>query len=207
MSEAITLLTHGAGWQFFSLLFRCPSDTSPMSIERLLPELAPGLRSEATTIGELSKDPNREDRYHRLLGSAGSISPYESDYYGYGKEGMREKGAVLGDVAAFYKAFGFEPSNETLEAPDHIALELAFLGFLKLKEVYALMSGDDEARQICSKAEYDFLQEHLLGWAPELLDRLAGQVNNEFYEEASRLLTLFLEAVAPQGETIGSKTQ
>jgi TorA maturation chaperone TorD len=48
------------------------------------------------------------------------------------------------------------------------------------------MSGDDEARQICSKAENDFLEEHLLGWARELLDRLASQGSGEFYENASR---------------------
>ena len=64
--------------------------------------------------------------------------------------------------------------------------------------------GDDEARQICSKAEADFLEEHLLGWAPELLNRLASQSSSEFYEISSRLLILFLETVAPQGETIGS---
>lgn len=198
------LLTEGAGWHFFSLLFRCPSDTSQMSVEKLLPELAPNLRSEAQRIGNLAKDPYREDTYHRLLGSAGGVSPYESDYYGYGKEGMREKGAIMGDVAAFYKAFAFEPSSELLEAPDHIAIELAFLGYLKLKEAYALMSGDTEARQICCKAQADFLEEHLLGWAPELLDRLASQATTEFYESTSCLLRLFLEAAIPQRDVMGS---
>jgi TorA maturation chaperone TorD len=204
MKKVKELLALGAGWHFLSLLFRCPSDISPQSIEKLLPELDPKLRAQATRIGDLAGDLDREDTYHRLLGSSGSVSPYESDYYGYGKEGMREKGAVLGDVAAFYRAFGFEPSSEMLEAPDHIALELAFLGFLKLKEAYALMSGDDEARQVCSEAERDFLEEHLLGWTPELVERLASRTSDEFYQDASRLLGLFLEEAAPQGETIGS---
>jgi TorA maturation chaperone TorD len=207
MKHVKELLSEGATWHFFSLLFRCPSDTSQMSIEKLIPELAPTLRSEAQKIGNRAKDPAREDAYHRLLGSSGGISPYESDSYGYGKEGMREKGAVLGDVAAFYKAFAFEPSNEMLEAPDHIAMELAFLGYLKLKEAYALMSGDDEAQEICNRAESDFLEEHLLGWAPELLDRLSSQDISEFYRMTACLLQLFLEAAKPLKDATGSDLQ
>jgi TorA maturation chaperone TorD len=207
MKEIKQLLASGAGWHLLSLLLRCPSDTSPASIDALLPELSFGLQSEAAKIAKYVKDPDRENAYHRLLGSAGGISPYESDYYGYGKEGMREKGAVLGDVAAFYRAFGFDPSNELLEAPDHIAVELAFLAFLKLKEAYALMSGDHEARQICCKAEADFLDDHLLGWAPQLLDRLTSHPTHEFYNRACNLFRQFLQTAVPQKEVAGTETQ
>lgn len=100
------------------------------------------MRDEAEALCSMLTDPQIEAVYHRLLGSGGTVSPYESEYYPAGQEGMREKGVVLGDVAAFYKAFAFEHSKELLEVPDHIAVELGFMSYLKLKETYALMGND-----------------------------------------------------------------
>jgi len=137
-------------------------------------------------------DSQLEAAYHRLLGSGGPVSPYESDYQGCGEEGMREKGVVLGDVAAFYKAFAFDYSKEVLEVPDHIAVELAFMSYLKLKETYARMGDDEDAYRICREAENKFLSEHLLGWLPQFLERVSQHGTHEFYEKTACLLGDFL---------------
>lgn len=187
MIDAKNLLTVGAGWKFFSLLFRCPSDVAALSVGTLIGELEPELRHEARVLSRLIRNPHTEGAYHALLGSGGPVSPYESDYRNPGEEGMREKGVVLGDVAAFYKAFMFEPSKELLEAPDHVAVELAFMSYLKLKEAYALMCDEHEACEICREAEENFLDEHLLRWTPLFVDRLARHAHHKFYEKSAHL--------------------
>ncbi len=199
MKEAWDLLSEGACWKFFSLLFRCPSDEPFFSIGTLIRELAPDVRSQAqATIGSLLDDSQLEAAYHRLLGSGGPVSPYESDYQGPGSEGMRERGVVMGDVAAFYKAFAFDASKEMLEAPDHLAIELAFMSFLKLKEAYACMDGDEDAYRLCLEAEHKFLGEHLLVWAPEFVERVLERGAHEFHERSARLLGDFLARQADE---------
>ena len=138
MKEIRDTLATGAVWKFLSLLFRCPGDVPVGSIGALAGELPDELQAHAREILSLIEDSQLEGAYHALLGSGGPVSPYESDYQGPGQEGMRDKGVVLGDVAAFYKAFGFDHSKEMLEVPDHVSLEMAFVSYLKLKEAYAL---------------------------------------------------------------------
>lgn len=191
MKKAKELLALGAGWKFLSYLFRCPSDMPASSIKPLISELPAEMQPDANAIGSMLGDSSIEASYHALLGSGGPISPYESDYQGPGSEGLRDKGVILGDVAGFYKAFAFDHSKEMLETPDHIAVELAFLSYLKLKEAYASMDLDDDAYRICREAEDKFLGEHLLRWIPQFLDSLSQHGIHEFYDIATRLLSEF----------------
>jgi TorA maturation chaperone TorD len=193
MNDVRELLEVGATWRFMSLLFRCPNDAPASSIRTLASELPSQWRPKANEIGSASGSPQLEAAYHGLLGSGGPVSPYESDYQGPGKEGLREKGAILGDVAGFYKAFAFDHSKEMLETPDHIAVELAFMSYIKLKEAYACMDGDHEAYRICLDAEEKFLTEHLTDWVPLFLDRLTQYSTHEFYTMSAALLPEFLQ--------------
>jgi len=135
----------------------------------------PELRDEAEALCSMLTDPQIEAVYHRLLGSGGTVSPYESEYYPAGQEGMREKGVVLGDMAAFYKASAF------------------VMSYLKLKETYAAMGNDRDAYRICRDAGDKFLNEHLLRWTPQFLERVVELGTHEFYDIAARLLGEFLE--------------
>jgi TorA maturation chaperone TorD len=193
MREVKDLLATGAGWKFLSSVFKCPGDVSAPSIEKLASELPSELGDSARAICSMLADPQVEAVYHRLLGSGGPVSPYGSDYQGSGEEGVREKGVILGDVAGFYKAFEFDHSSEVLEVPDHIAVELAFISYLKLKEAYALMNDDESAYRICREAEDEFLNEHLLGWVPQFVERITGHGAHEYYDMAARLLGQFIE--------------
>jgi hypothetical protein len=83
---------------------------------------------------------------------------------------MNDPGQVLSDIRAFYDAFSFGP--ETEEAPDHIAVEAGFLGYLTLKEAYARARGNEEEAEIVSQAATRFCQEHLSTLAWPLADRL-----------------------------------
>lgn len=157
----------------------------------LIEKLPSEIRAEALSLARRMAKPETEAEYHALLGSGGRVSPYESDYREPGCDGMREKGALLGDVAAFYRAFGFDSSNEILEPPDHVALELAFISYLKLKQAYALLQRRDEACRICLEAEEKFLKEHLSGWVPQLLDAIGREAEDGFYAEAGRFMKRF----------------
>ncbi|GAB4349848.1 MAG: hypothetical protein Kow0099_33080 [Candidatus Abyssubacteria bacterium] len=186
MDEIKRLLTAGVGYRFCSLLFRYPSEEVVFAAASLLNELSSDIRNEADALVKLMARPPTRAEYHSLLGSCGSVSPYESTYQA--DQGVRDKGAVLGDVAGFYQAFGFESSRELLEAPDHISVELAFLSYLKLKAAYALMNGNTRAYHICCEAEERFTNEHLLRWLPEFITQVGAQATDPFYRDAARVV-------------------
>ena len=47
---------------------------------------------------------------------------------------------MLAELNSFYDAFSYKPT--TNEVPDHVAVETGFVAYLRLKELYALESGD-----------------------------------------------------------------
>lgn len=105
--------------------------------------------------------------YVSLLGPGGPVSPREAAY-----RRREDPARVLADVAAFYRAFAFRPRTE--DPPDHVAVETGFLGYLWLKEAYALTRGDREAAEITASARLRFAQAHLAPLAAGLFQRLAG---------------------------------
>ncbi len=75
----------------------------------------------------------------------------------------RDRGAILGDIAGFYKAFGVAQSGLD-RRPDQLASELEFLGLLLLLAVRAEHEGNAEATEITSEAADDFWRDHLGEW-------------------------------------------
>lgn len=193
MREVRKVLTEGVCWKFLSLLFQRPTDATVEAANTLLEELPPDLKTEAAKCVDLLRVADVRASHHSVLGSACRISPCESTYHGPGEEGLREKGTILGDIAGFYKAFEFDPSKEILEAPDHVAVELAFMSYVKLKEAYALTIGSEGAYRVCRDAGEKFLSEHLLVWIHEFIDCMSEESTHEFYKKAAHLLQLFLE--------------
>lgn len=119
-----------------------------------------------------------EERYVAAFGHIISVEcpPYEIQY---GQGDIFTKSHELADIAGFYRAFGLETSPQVKERPDHISVELGFMGFLALKEAYALEQGHgpDKVR-LCRQAQRGFLEKHLASWAPtftHLLERKAGE--------------------------------
>ncbi len=104
--------------------------------------------------------------------------PYETQY---GAGNIFAQSQELADVAAFYRACGLAVRSG--ERPDHLALELEFMGFLALKEAYALLADrSDQAREVRRMAR-TFFSEHLGRWAESFLDRFEPRAP----EEARRL--------------------
>lgn len=68
-------------------------------------------------------------------------------------------GAILADIAGFYRAFNLKTSGET--PMDHLSVELEFMANLALKEAYAILNRNEEMLEIVTKAGRDFLRDHL----------------------------------------------
>ena len=79
----------------------------------------------------------------------------------------------LADLAAFYRAFGLEVTDEAHERHDHLCLEAEFMSVLAAKEAYALEHQlDAEQVALCRDAQKKFLREHLGRWLPAFARRL-----------------------------------
>ncbi len=121
-----------------------------------------------------------ENSYQRLFGhtARGPVPPYETEY---GTEGLFQQPHAMGDLMAFYRAFGLTLNSTEHERADHISCECEFLSFLALKEVYALEREDISMLEETRKAARLFLQDHLGRFAPSFTKKLTREDSGGFY--------------------------
>lgn len=156
------LLSEAAALRLLGLLLERPREGWRQEIESLRREVRD---AEISAAVEAAQEEASEGLYLALLGPGGIVSPREVSY-----RGMNDPGQVLSDIRAFYEAFAFGP--ETEEAPDHIAVEAGFMGYLRLKEAYARARGNKEEAEIAAQGAARFREEHLSTLAWPLADRL-----------------------------------
>lgn len=126
-----------------------------------------------------------ENEYNALFATKVLCPPSEGSYH------LAERGPVLGDVSAFYKAF--ELNFLVKEGPpDHIKMELAFLSYLSLKEAYAVENGMLQESEITAQAQKSFLKDHLGRWGESFALRLAQNSSLPFYKELASALCQWL---------------
>jgi TorA maturation chaperone TorD len=103
------------------------------------------------------------EQYDRVFGLLLSkeCPPYETQYCPQTFSVFRSH--QLGDIAGYYRAFGLEPSSESPQRHDHIALELEFMAWLNTKTLYAMEQGDADNERLCRDAQQSFFEQHL-GW-------------------------------------------
>lgn len=109
----------------------------------------------------------------------------------------------MADIGGFYRAFGLRPSTTAPERPDHVSMELEFMGWLLAKESYAGRSEDDEEGEeraaICREAAARFAGEHLFWWLPAFaraLWRKAEGLDDAAFDDAEVRPATFLGALA-----------
>lgn len=188
-------------WRLLAGSFACPAPEHLCDLAACATELAECLRSEedllAASVGALAAALHAADaaalegEYHTLFTTQVLVSPYEGAYQ------RTERGAILGDVAAFYTAFSLQVTPES-GPPDALCTELAFLAWLALKEAYALAHVMTEAVEVTRGATQQFLYDHLGRWAPAFLRQLLATTGHPVYVAAAQLLvdTLALAADA-----------
>ena len=156
------LLRDAAEWRLLGLLLERPREGWRQEVEALRREVSD---PEIGAAAEAARADATEGRYLALFGPGGPVSPREVTY-----RGMEDPGRILGDVMAFCDAFAFQPQTE--EAPDHLAVEAGFLGFLCLKEAYARVRGHDEEAEVAARASERFREVHLGTFAWPVAERL-----------------------------------
>lgn len=164
MNDATTLLNEAAEWRLLSLLFDCPQGDWFRQVTVLGEQIADERLSKAARAAQKEAS---EGLFHSIFGPGGPAPGREVSYRGW-----VEPGQLLSEISAYYDAFGFKMT--TNEVPDHVAVETGFVGYLRLKELYARECGDDENAGITADSANSFIENHLAKYSEKLNSLLAG---------------------------------
>lgn len=121
-----------------------------------------------------------------------SNSPYETEY---GRHRAMAKGQELGDIAGFYKAFGFDLEGEDSgrELLDHVSVELEFYSLLLMKQNYFLENSNSEAAEIVLDGRKKFLSSHLGRFVGAIGGR-PGVLENSYFKEVYEWVNSLVDA-------------
>jgi len=170
------LIAEAAEWRLMGLLLERPREGWHEEVARLGSEMHdPQLRAavaaaQAATQGD----------YLHLVGPGGVVSPR-----GVASQPFADPGQLLAQLATCYDAFAFRPYVE--ESIDHIAVEVAFVGYLLLKEAFASARGDAEAAATTARARLGFIKTHLAALAATFAQRLENSGSSYLLMTAHRL--------------------
>jgi nitrate reductase assembly molybdenum cofactor insertion protein NarJ len=181
--QVLDLLRDAAEWRLLGRLFECPTPDWRDEVAAISREVP------ATLITRAARHARRqatEGLYHSAFGPGGPAPPREVSYYR-----SVELGSLLSAIEADYAAFGYAPTVN--EPPDHVAVEVGFVAYLRLKEAYALATGDAEAAAITRRVAERFTAEHLAVVAVPLA-ALLEQSGVRYLSDVSRLL---VERIGP----------
>ncbi len=177
MSDLTRALERAALCRYLAQLLRLPTEAGAYELAELSKELPEPLRERARDLAR-ELGPVRVHEYHRLMAPVGPCRDCESDYV---SQLFGSKGPLLTDIAGFYRAFAYDPTEELPASPDHISAELGFLGFLAFKEAYAIHRELDEQAEICRRAAETFTAEHLGAWIEGFCDKVDEAAGGTFY--------------------------
>ena len=171
------LLKQAAEWRLIGLLFECPVGTWRDDLEALARDIDDPLLGGAVRH---ALDEASEGLYHSTFGPGGPAPPREVSYLQ-----AVQLGYLLSELTAFYEAFAYQPV--TKESPDHVSVEAGFIGYLLLKQAYALTRGEDERASVAAEAEATFRRAHLASFAEPLAAMLEAS-GKAYLAEAGRAL-------------------
>lgn len=117
--------------------------------------------------------------HDRLYGvsAAAAVAPYESVHRG--DDGLVFDVATL-RVRSAYLGLGLESPHLNREPDDHLGLEFDFVSQALLRAVGAADQGEEGTARAALDAARDFVRDHLLTWAPEMLAAAAEAARTEF---------------------------
>ncbi len=138
-------------------------------------------RPLADAVRELEED------YQNLLVGMREIlaPPWESVYLT--RERLLFQAPTI-QVRQWYRRYGLEIENIGREPEDHLGLELIFVAHLASLAVAALGDGDHARYLELIQAQRDFLQEHLLKWAPKWCKDVIEHAATGFYRGAALMV-------------------
>jgi TorA maturation chaperone TorD len=188
MNDVNLWLERAACWRFGSLLFQEPAAARTAELQALVPVLPAARRVDAAALA--GEQGVRSERYYSVLGPGGCPAAESA----YDRAAMANRGPLIAEVSAFYDAFAYPPRLTTDLVPDHVAVELDFLGFLALKIAFALHEGRGEDREIAETAFFEFQKNHPGYWMDALRDRLSADGDDTFARAAGWVCQVIAEA-------------
>jgi TorA maturation chaperone TorD len=148
---ATKLLAEAAEWRLLGLLFACPHRDWHEQVAALSVEVQTDTLQVAARA---ALEQATESAYHTAFGPGGPAAPREVSY-----RQTALTGDYLAELLAFYKAFAYCPPRD--DPPDHIATEIDFLAYLRLKQAFAAARDDDAQSAVTAEAARYFVQDHL----------------------------------------------
>lgn len=127
------------------------------------------------------------DEYWRLFEGAQRCPLNQASYI------RRDKGAILGDLAGFYNAFGWQHNPDNGERPDHLLSQLEFAGMLLAMEATA---ASEEQREIVHDAVAKFFRLHMIDWLPSVCNQMQSATLLPYFELVSKWLWSLWETLA-----------
>lgn len=117
------------------------------------------------------------------------VIPHEATYL---DEQKRLGGRVTMAVARFYEEAVLEVSEDCIEMPDHLGMELAFMARLCGLECLFRVEDDQASLQVCRAFQRDFMSRHLGLWARQCCEDVMNKAGYGFYRAVAQLTTAFL---------------
>ncbi len=109
----------------------------------------------------------------------------------------RDKGAILGDLAGFYAAFGWQSNPDNGERPDHLVTQLAFVAMLL---TMASRAESSEQADVALNALRDFAKCHMHDWLPSVCQQMIEATRVEYYGAVAQWLTLLWMNLSTQND-------
>lgn len=158
-----SLLDQAADWRLLALLFECPNPRWREFVSALGSATSDNALRAAADAALEEAD---EGLYYSVFGPGGPAPSREVSYHD-----SLQLGYLMSELEATYSAFAYRPALQ--EAPDHVALEIGFVAYLRCKEAYALGQSQSDAAAIAADAAQQFLANHLAVMAQPLSKLLA----------------------------------
>ena len=166
------------------------SDQMKSTLDKLQSILLPDVNGTQDIIERLATDYTYLLRGYRKKRSP--PPPYESVYL----EGVMFGNSAV-EVGKLYRSFGLDPKGVFMgEPPDHIGLQIAFLGNLTLMEADALKNGETEAVEKIVIEKEEFVFQHLK-WIHSLHENVSKKDTMGFYSEIISLTMNWIELNHP----------
>jgi len=119
------------------------------------------------------------------------VLPHEAVYLDRDK---RLGGRVTMSVRQFYETAGMEITDSCIEMPDHIGMELEFMGFLCKLEKEFWEKAAISSLQKCIEFQKAFLSEHLSKWAYQCCGKVIEKSISGFYTAIAHLTMEFMKS-------------
>jgi len=140
----------------------------------------------ATLVEDLAAE------YASLFLTAGSkqVNPYESFYLG-DEPITNQKPTIV--VKNIYEELDYEAAGDHPEPEDHVGHELAFVAHLCRSAARSHDAGEREYARRYLNLQKEFLEKHLLEWAPDFCADVRENTDEPFYEAIALMTEDFLE--------------